>query len=84
MYRAAFWGQEQRTRKENLYGLLKLTGTSEVNRKGWDLKKIAIQDDVETSNRSHRQIRRFLVVAANHPEAILLAGFHGGFDLFQG
>lgn len=38
----------------------------------------------EKSNRSDRQIGRFLVVEANHPEAILLAGFHGGFDLFQG
>lgn len=37
----------------------------------------------EKRNRSDRQIGRFLVVAANHPEDILLAGFHGGFDLFQ-
>lgn len=36
------------------------------------------------SSRSDRQIGRLIVVAHNHLEAILLAGLHGGFDLFQG
>lgn len=36
------------------------------------------------SNRSDRQIGGFAVTVNNHPEAIIVAGFHGGFDLFQG
>lgn len=37
----------------------------------------------ERSNRSGGQIGRFIVVTNNHPEVIIPAGFHGGFDFFQ-
>lgn len=35
------------------------------------------------SDRSDRHIGRFIVVANNHPEVVISAGFHGGMIFFQ-
>lgn len=71
----------QDTRKENLRESLKQVLQS--RHQGLGLGNQQSKMIQERSNRSGGQMGRFIVVANNHPEVIISAGFHGGFVFFS-